>query len=151
MFFNRNGFGQWSGGVPNRYQATATTVTAGSTSNYDMSMRPGTEVRGTFTNQDGRPFDSGWVLVHNNVTGDIIGMTWMTDGQYGLRVLPRQPIHLSYNVSDDQRSYDGPYVPCSATDPTTSAGQNAAAARNRQPEPAATTGTLTVDIVLCTT
>ena len=41
------------------------------------------------------------------------------------------------------------------TDPTTSAGKNAAATDSRQPKPAVfkvpTTGTLTVDIVLCTT
>ncbi|MEQ4305877.1 carboxypeptidase-like regulatory domain-containing protein [Plantactinospora sp. B6F1] len=153
LFFNRNGFGQWAGGVPNRYRAAATTVTVGTTSGYDMSMRPGTEVRGTFSKQDSRPFGSGWVLVHNHVTGDIVGSTWLTNGQYSLRVLPRQPIHLSYNVSDEQRSYDGPYLRCTATGPAVSAGQNGGVPHNRRPKPAVfkvpSTGTLTADIVLC--
>ncbi|MGI5216205.1 hypothetical protein [Plantactinospora sp. CA-290183] len=56
-------------------------------------------------------------MLHNSVTGDIIGNTWMRDGQFNVPVLGGQDIYLSYNVSDGGLNFDGPYVPCSGTAP----------------------------------
>lgn len=136
LLFTHRGLGQFSGGVANRYKASLIPVTAGGTSGYDLALRSGIEVRGTVRDQHGQPLGSGHLMAHNNATGDIIGFTWMTDGEYRMSVLGGQPIHLSYSLSAGGRDLTGRYVPCGADQP----------AVFKVPG----TGTYVVDLVVCT-
>ncbi|MBE1489909.1 carboxypeptidase-like regulatory domain-containing protein [Plantactinospora soyae] len=136
LLFQQDGFGQWSGGVANRHDATPVTVTAGGTSGYDLALRPGIELRGTVRSQDGRPLGGGHLMVHNTGTGDIISFTSIGNGAFSLPVLPNQSVQLSYGISDGGRYLSGPYVPCSGTEPAVFA----------LPE----TGPFTIDMVICT-
>jgi hypothetical protein len=110
LLFRHDGHAdQWSGGVGDRYEATRIRVPAGGTATHDTALTTGTEVRGTVTDQDARPLTSGFVVVHNATTGDIMGVTWMENGRYTMRVLGNQSIYLGYRVSDGERDYEGSY------------------------------------------
>ncbi|MEV1286680.1 carboxypeptidase-like regulatory domain-containing protein [Micromonospora sp. NPDC049679] len=103
---------QWSGGAVSRFTATPIAVTAGGTATHDIALSAGTEVTGSFNNQDGTAFAGGWVLAHNAETGDVAGAGWMSDGQFRMRVLGKQRIYVTYNVSfrDGQDWYDDRYL-----------------------------------------
>jgi hypothetical protein len=90
-------------------------------------------------------------MVHNNATGDLIGFTWMSNGEYRLPVLRSQSIYFSYSISDGGQSYDGPYVPCSGT-PATDSGRSTTSAAAAKPAvfKVPGSGTLTANLVICT-
>ncbi|HEX5541582.1 MAG TPA: carboxypeptidase regulatory-like domain-containing protein [Micromonospora sp.] len=113
LLFSKGGFApQWSGNVGDRYKATTIPVTAGDTATYDIALVAGTEVRGSVTTQDGSSAGQGYLLAHNATNGDIVGLTWMPDGQYRMQVLGVQKIYFTYHLHDgDDRSYQGRYLP----------------------------------------
>jgi hypothetical protein len=115
LLFQKYGYAdQWSGGATNRYDATRIKVTAGGTATHDTALRLGTEVTGTAKNSAGAPFGSGHIMVHNSVTGDIMGSGWLDGGHYSLPALPGQSVYLTYNINDGIRDYNGQW-PSAAT------------------------------------
>ncbi|MEE6262442.1 carboxypeptidase regulatory-like domain-containing protein [Plantactinospora sonchi] len=143
LFFHRQGRpGQWSGGVPDRHDADRIRVTAGGTSTYHHSMRPGVEVRGDIRDQDGELIYLDHLLVHNYDSGDVLGYAEAIDGRYRLPALGGQRIFFSYSLYRGGEYYTGPHVQCASTRPT-GTGQPTA-------YPVPRSGTLTANLVVCT-
>lgn len=143
LLFTRHEYvAQWSGGTGNRHQATKIRVTAGDTVTHDESLTAGTEVTGAFTNQDGVSADGGFVLAHNAVTGDIIGVSWIENGRYRMPVLGRQRIYFSYDAFFGEDYYSGIFP--------TPRSMPIGGPRHTKVFPVPTTGSLTVDIVIQT-
>jgi 5-hydroxyisourate hydrolase-like protein (transthyretin family) len=130
---------QWSGNAVNRYTATPVTVTSGGTATYDLAMRAGSTVSGTFTTPDGLPFTDGYVAAHNVETGDIVGRSAVENGRFSMTALGSQRVYLSYNAGVNGQYHAGKYT---VVDPD---GVRRLA---RFTVPA--TGTLTVDLVVST-
>lgn len=79
---------QWSGGAPSRLLARPVTVQPGGSVTHDARLTTGTTLRGTVT-RGGVPVDGGgFVLAHDPVTGDIVGVGSMElDGSYTMPML----------------------------------------------------------------
>ncbi|MEE6309197.1 carboxypeptidase regulatory-like domain-containing protein [Plantactinospora veratri] len=91
---------QWSGGgAPSRYTATPVRVTAGGSVTNDVAVAAGSEVAGSFTNADGVPFESGYVIARNAETGDVAGSVWMSGGHFRMRVTGPQRVYFTYDVT----------------------------------------------------
>ncbi|MEU1843963.1 carboxypeptidase-like regulatory domain-containing protein [Micromonospora sediminicola] len=129
----------WSGDAVSRYTATPVTVTAGGTATHDTTMRPGTTVTGTFTDPDGAPFTSGWVIARSADTGDIAGAGWMSDGRFTMRVTGKQRVYFTYDVRLADQDHSGRYL-VTGPDGTRKLGLFVVPA----------TGTLTADLVVPT-
>jgi 5-hydroxyisourate hydrolase-like protein (transthyretin family) len=143
LLFKRHGYpAHWSGGTGNRHQATKIRVMAGDTVTHDEALTAGTEVTGTFTNQDGVSADYGYVLAHNAVTGDIVGVSWFENGRYSMPVLGRQRIYFSYDVSFGEDYYSGTFP--------TPRSMSTGGPRHTKVFRVPPTGSLTVNIVIQT-
>ncbi|GLY25843.1 carboxypeptidase regulatory-like domain-containing protein [Micromonospora sp. NBRC 101691] len=130
---------QWSGNSVNRYTATPVTVTSGTTATYDVAMRTGSTVSGTFTTPDGKPFTDGYVAAHNVETGDVVGRSAVENGRFSMTALGGQRVYLTYNVGIEGRYHAGRYT---VVDPD--------GVRRLARFTVPTTGTLTADLVVST-
>jgi hypothetical protein len=91
---------QWSGNVPNRFDAKLIPVTSGATSTYNMAMKAGTTISGRVT--VGRPFQSWRITAVNVATGDPMGVfdCYDTcDGSYAMRVIGGQRVQIRYDIA----------------------------------------------------
>ncbi|MEU4472573.1 carboxypeptidase-like regulatory domain-containing protein [Micromonospora sp. NPDC023888] len=100
----------WSGDKPSRFTATPVTVTAGAAATHNVRLDQGVQLTGTFRTPDGTPFTSGFVIARSVDTGDIAGNTWMTDGQFSIRLKGPQKVFFTYNVSLGEKQFDGRYL-----------------------------------------
>ncbi|MEU1395963.1 carboxypeptidase regulatory-like domain-containing protein [Micromonospora zamorensis] len=101
---------EWSGDKPSRFTATPVTVTAGAAATYNVQLDQGVQLTGTIRTPDGTPFTSGFVIARNVDTGDIAGSTWITDGQFTIRLKGPQKIFFTYNLSLGEQQFDGRYL-----------------------------------------
>jgi hypothetical protein len=91
---------QWSGNVPNRFDAKLIPVRSGATSTYDMAMKAGTTIKGKVTVS--RPFQSWRITAVNVATGDPMGVfdCYDTcDGSYAMRIVGGQRVQIRYDIS----------------------------------------------------
>jgi hypothetical protein len=85
---------QWSGGVANHLLATGVRVRSGQITAFDVNLTKGTTISGTVRTAAGAPLDDALVMPHNLVTGDIMGGTFSTNGQYTVHVLGPQLVRI---------------------------------------------------------
>ncbi|MFE0592885.1 collagen binding domain-containing protein [Micromonospora echinospora] len=141
VVFARNPYGyQWSGNAASRFTATPVTVTTDNTATYDIAMRTGSTVTGTFTTPAGEPFTNGLVIARSVDTGDVAGYVALENGRYRMQVTGRQRIYFTYNGARfGETDHSGTYK-------LPDADGVLRVARFTVPA----TGTLTVDLVVST-
>jgi hypothetical protein len=97
---------QWSGGAPNRYQASMVSVPAGGAGYVNATMTtPGNRLYGTLLGSSTQPANYGFVIATNAITGDWTGGRYLYENNWEVDGLTPDPVRLTYVVDNQVKQY----------------------------------------------